>query len=71
MCLFPNITADINVGPRRNKDQAIANNHGGKLIELCQGLDLRIVNGRVGADSDNFTCYKENSNQGAPHPYLI
>ena len=58
--ISPNITADIDVGPRRNKDQAIANNHGRKLIELCQGLDLCILNGRVGADSDNFTCYKEN-----------
>ena len=57
--ISPNITADIHVDPRRNKDQAIANNHGRKLIELCQGLDLCIVNLRVGADTDNFTCYKE------------
>ena len=57
--ISPNITADIQVHQNGNKDQAITNNHGRKLIELCQGLDLCIVNGRVGADTDNFTCYKE------------
>ena len=44
-----------------NKD-LIMNSNGRKLIELCQFIDVNIVNGRVGKDSTigEYTCHKYN-----------
>ena len=43
---------------RCNEDSTL-NNHGRKLLDLCQALDLLIVNGRFGKDIDKgyFTCH--------------
>ena len=51
---------DINT-LRCNSD-VIVNNHGRNLIELCKMLDIKIVNGRFGKDSNlgDFTCFTPN-----------
>ena len=44
---------------RVNSDNFV-NNNGRKLVELCKGMDLKIVNGRFGSDTalGDFTCLK-------------
>jgi hypothetical protein len=37
---------------RRNNKDGNINNYGRKLIELCQGVDIYIINGRCGKDAD-------------------
>ena len=46
---------------RVNSDNFV-NNNGRKLIELCKGMDLKIVNGCFGSDRalGDFTCVKKN-----------
>ena len=43
------INSNSNVTKRSNKDQYV-NNMGKRLIELCNSIDLHIVNGRYGPD---------------------
>ena len=52
------IRFDVN---RHNCDRTV-NNNGRKLIELCQVLNLKILNGRCGADREKgeFTCQTGN-----------
>ena len=52
----------LNVNTVRYNSDIIVNNHGRNLIELCKMLDIKIVNGRFGMDSNvgNFTCFTPN-----------
>ena len=43
------LNSNSNVTKRSNKDQYV-NNRGKRLIELCNSIDLHIMNGRYGAD---------------------
>ena len=52
----PNLLSDTYIGAQKNTDQGIPNNHGRKLIDLGHSLDMRIVNGRIGDDTDGFIC---------------
>ena len=46
---------------RYSQDTSDVNNNGKKLLSLCQSLDFKIVNGRVGTDKyrGNATCHKK------------
>ena len=46
----------------RSNSDAVVNNSGKKVIEMCQSFDLRIVNGRVGSDQNigKYTCFNKN-----------
>ena len=47
--------------PRANKDVKI-DTYGRNLVKMCKYLNLKIVNGCFGSDTDigNFTCHKKN-----------
>ena len=49
----------MNLSARANKDPRNVNKHGRKLLDLCLGTGLGIVNGRTGQDAftGEFTCY--------------
>ena len=48
------------INHRYSQDTSEVNKNGQNLLSLCQSLDFRIVNGRVGADKyrGNPTCHK-------------
>ena len=49
--------------PRHNMDTSSTNNHGEKLLDLCKGTGLRILNGRFLGDTlGHPTCYSPNGN---------
>ena len=56
---------------RENKDKHV-NNNGKKLIELCKMSDLKIANGRVGADKclGNYTCHTSRGNSTIDYAIL-
>ena len=41
---------------RENKD-VIVNDNGKNLIEMCKVTDLKILNGRIGENTSDFTCH--------------
>ena len=46
--------------PRVNRD-TLVNSYGVRLLEICQALPLRILNGRkLGDLLGSYTCYKQN-----------
>jgi exonuclease III len=46
---------------KRNSQDTVINEHGRKLLSLCQSHNLRILNGRKAGDSGGyFTCFKYN-----------
>ena len=48
--------------PRHNMDTS-GNNYGEKLLDLCKGTGLRILNGRFLGDTlGHPTCYSPNGN---------
>ena len=60
---FPYTDEALNLTSRANKDPRNVNNHGRKILDLCLGTGVCIVNGRAGQDSQvgEFTClYGEN-----------
>ena len=52
----------LGINTQRYNSDVITNNHGRNLIELCKMLDIKIVNGRFGKDSNigDFTCFATN-----------
>ena len=49
--------------PRLNMDTSSTNNYGDKLLDLCKGTGLRILNGRFLGDTlGHPTCYSPNGN---------
>ena len=59
---FKEDCVDLGVPIERFNSDSHVNEHGKKLIETCQALDLKIVNGRFGSDKEvgNFTCFNAN-----------
>ena len=51
---------------RYNCDREV-NNHGRRLIEMCQSTDMKIMNGRLDKDKaiGAFTCYNKNGGKSA------
>lgn len=58
---FKEVMPDTFTNERYNRDKKV-NNNGKHLIEFCKCFDLKVVNGRCGADRGigNFTCHSAN-----------
>ena len=55
---------DLGIPLKRTNMDCKVNNNGYKLLELCTNFDLRILNGRIGQDTNKgkFTCVSNHAN---------
>ena len=51
------VFCNLGIPQKRTNADIIVNENGKKLIDLCKVTDLKIMNGRIGENTDNFTCY--------------